>query len=182
MTKQLWAFLATLFIVLVVALPCHSQIDSEKVDALAHAIGKAEGFGVKGAVPTRYHNPGDIRTFKKGVRYPGQIGVNRQGYVIFKNDAAGFAALRSNLTKMAAGESKYYGRNMTIKSVAKLYATKWRTWSKNVSHNLGVEPSTTLKAYFTPEEPVAPQIGFVATNLDPAILNTPTTLPILQQE
>lgn len=178
--KNLRAFLALAVFVILPLFASGQTVDSEKVDTFAHAIAKAEGFGVKGAVPTRYHNPGDIRTFKKGARYPGQVGVNKHGYVIFKNDEAGFAALRENLRRMASGESKYYGTNMTVTKVAKLYATGWRTWSKNVSKNLGVPPQTTLKAYFTPEEPVAPAITFDA-KLDSAIFNMPTTLPILVQ-
>jgi hypothetical protein len=143
-----------------------SAFAQDRVDMLAHAIAKAEGFGVKGAVPTRYHNPGDIRTFKVGVHYAGQIGVNKQGYVIFKNDAAGFAALRANLRKMAAGESQYYGREMTIVSVAKLYATKWRTWSKNVAKNLGVSPTTTLREYFMQDDDVQPPVVQIEASLD----------------
>ena len=179
--KNLRAFLLLAVFVILPLFASGQTVDSEKVDAFAHAIAKAEGFGVKGAVPTRYHNPGDIRTFKKGARYPGQVGVNKHGYVIFKNDEAGFAALRENLRRMGSGESKYYGTSMTISKVAKLYATKWRVWAKNVSHNLGVEPSTTLRAYFKPTDVPAPAVTFDA-KLDPAIFNMPTTLPILAQE
>jgi hypothetical protein len=77
-------------------------VDSDKVHSLAVAIAKAEGFGVKGTVPTRYHNPGDIRS-RSLHAYKGQVGLNRCGYVIFKNDKAGFAALETNLMLMASG-------------------------------------------------------------------------------
>ena len=132
-------------------------VDTDKVHSLAVAIAKAEGFGVKGTVPTRYHNPGDIRS-RSLHAYKGQIGLNRCGYVIFKNDKAGFAALETNLLLMASGQSKFYGPNMTIIKIAKTYATGWRLWSKNVCKTLGVPPTTTLRAYFAPEEIVAPTV------------------------
>jgi|HubBroStandDraft_1064217.scaffolds.fasta_scaffold133585_3 hypothetical protein len=138
-------------------------IDSQKVHTLALAVAKAEGFGVKGTVPTRYHNPGDIRSTSLHA-YKGQVGLNRCGYVIFKNDKAGFAALESNLILMASGQSKHYGPNMTITKVAKTYATGWKLWAKNVSKTLGVSPTTTLAAYFAPEEIVAPVIEFESQN------------------
>ena len=128
-------------------------ISGEKVQQFADAIAKAEGFHRPGTIPTRYHNPGDIRAHK-GVHYPGQVGLNKHGYMIFKDDAAGFAALKVLLVKMASGQSKHYGANMTIVSVAKVYAVGWRTWSKNVSKNLGVPSSMTLRAYFQEEAPV----------------------------
>jgi len=154
-------------------------VDSEKVHSLAVAIAKAEGFGVKGAVPTRYHNPGDIRS-RSMHAYAGQIGLNRHGYVIFKNDKAGFAALEANLLLMATGQSKHYGPNMTIIKIAKLYATGWRLWAKNVAKNLDVPPTTTLRAYFAPEEPVAPAITMQTS----AMIELPTAgivLPILAE-
>jgi hypothetical protein len=143
-----------------------TQPNNDRVEALAQAIAKAEGFGVKGTIPTRYHNPGDIRT-RKGIHYPGQVGINKHGYVIFKNDAAGFAALKNLLLKMALGQSRFYDTDMTILKVAKVYATGWRTWSKNVSKNLGVPANTTLKSYFfAPMDP--PTIDF---SLNPNVLS-----------
>lgn len=113
-----------------------------RTQALASAIAKAEGFGIKNAVPTRTHNPGDIRA-SKSAHYPGQIGLNSQHYVIFKNDAAGWAVLNQQLEKIAQRESKYYSPEMTLLQLSKKYATS-PTWIKNVSKNLGVTPTTTL--------------------------------------
>lgn len=154
-------------------------VDSDKVHSLAVAIAKAEGFGVKGTVPTRYHNPGDIRS-RSMHAYKGQVGLNHQGYVIFKNDKAGFAALETNLMLMASGESKFYGPNMTIAKVAKVYATGWRLWSKNVCKTLGVPSNTTLRAYFAPEEIAAPTVPMTS-----AMLELPTmgiVLPVLAEK
>lgn len=144
MTKTLFALLISLCLTVVV----HGQsLDEQKLDAFAHAVALTEGFGTPHTVPTRYHNPGDIRAHK-GVHYPGQVGLNRHGYVIFKDDAAGFAALKDQLRTTLEGQSKHYNVDMTITQVAKLYATKWRVWAKNVSKHLDVPPSTTLRAYF----------------------------------
>jgi hypothetical protein len=126
-------------------------INEQKLDAFAQAIAHAEGFGVKHTIPTRYHNPGDIRA-RRGVHYPGQVGLNKHGYVIFKDDGAGFSALKTLLRRMASGQSRFYGTNMTITKVAKRYATGWRLWAKNVSKQLNVPPSTTLRSYFAEEE------------------------------
>lgn len=157
MTKTL----AAVLIFLGLSVFAHGQIsvDEQKLDAFAHAIARAEGFGVKGTIPTRYHNPGDIRA-RRGVHYSGQVGLNKHGYVIFRNDAMGFAALKSLLIKMATGESKFYGQDMTIARVAKIYATSWRTWSKNVAHNLGVPATITLMEFFQPEEILPPIVAF----------------------
>jgi hypothetical protein len=113
-----------------------------RVQELAHAIARTEGFGRVGTIPTRYHNPGDIRAHR-GTHFPGQVGLNKRGYVIFKNDAAGWAALYHQIEKVIAGESIHYTVNMTLKQFSRKYATS-PLWVKNVSRFLQVTPSTTL--------------------------------------
>ncbi len=110
--------------------------------ALARAIAKAEGFYTKGTKPQRFHNPGDIRA-SKGVHYPGQRGIDRQGYVIFKNDRAGFDALESLIDRIIAGDSKFYTVNSTLRDLSRKYATS-PTWIRNVSKALRCEPNTPL--------------------------------------
>jgi hypothetical protein len=147
MTKTLFALLISLCLTVV----AHGQVsamDEHKLDAFAHAIAHAEGFGVRNTIPTRYHNPGDIRSRRGGRHYAGQVGLNRHGYVIFKNDAAGFAALKDQLRLMVSGQSKHYGADMTLERVARIYATGWKRWAKNVAKQLGVSPSVTLVEYF----------------------------------
>lgn len=117
-------------------------LEPTPVQTLAVAIAKAEGFGTKNSVPTRTHNPGDIRALP-GAHFPGQVGLNHHGYVIFKNDAAGWAALRHQLEKIVNRESAHYTPEMTLRQLSRKYATS-PTWIKNVSKNLGVTPSTTL--------------------------------------
>ncbi len=113
-----------------------------RVHDLATAIAKAEGFGIRGALPTRLHNPGDLKA-DRGYRFPGQVGVGKGGHARFRNDAAGWAALEHQIEKIMEGSSRY-NVNMSLQQISKKYAGNWRIWSKNVAHNLGVTPSTTL--------------------------------------
>jgi hypothetical protein len=181
--KNIRAFLVLAVLTLIPIFARAQVVDSKKVIAMSQAVAQAEGFGVPHTVPTRYHNPGNIRSTRNGHHYAGQIGLNRCGYVIFKKDSYGWQALREQLTLMALGQSAYYKTNMTITQVAKRYATSWRVWAKNVSGQLGVLPTTTLRAYFTPEEPVAPSIGSIEiTQVDlRGILNGTISLPILAE-
>jgi len=113
------------------------------VERFAHAIAKAEGYGMKHVIPTRYHNPGDLKAVK-GFTYPGQIGIGKGRHVIFANDTAGWNALYHQISKMISGESRHYSPSMTINQIARFYAGDWRRWARNVSHNLGVPSTTTL--------------------------------------
>lgn len=136
---------------------CQGTVDQDRVDQLAKAIAKAEGFGPKRNLPTRYHNPGDLKT-TRAFRWDGQKGIGKGGHVIFKSDAEGWTALKQQILKAASGRSKAYNPRMTFQQIGKKYAGNWRTWSKNVAKNLGVPPTTTLRAYLAPVEPVAPTV------------------------
>jgi hypothetical protein len=147
------AKLLLLLMLVLTGIASAQDVDKQKVANFATAVAKAEGFGVPHAIPTRYHNPGNIRSTRTGHHYAGQVGLNRCGYVIFKSDAYGWKALQEQLELMASGQSAHYDTNMTIVSVAKMYATGWRVWSKNVAKRLGVPPTTTLAEYFAAEAP-----------------------------
>jgi hypothetical protein len=110
-------------------------VDQQKLDSFAAAVAQAEGFGVKHALPTRNHNPGDLKRVDH--------------YIHFRNDAEGWAALRTQVAKLAAGQSKHYRLSMTINQVSKIYAGDYR-WGKIVAKALGVSPATTLAEYFAP--------------------------------
>lgn len=141
-----------LFAFLLFCLPLSAQIvpgyNTAQVDKLAQAIAKAEGYGPPKAKPTRLNNPGDIRA-PRGVHYPGQLRIERQGYVVFKTPAAGRVALQEQIVKIIRGESNHYTLNTTINQMARRYATNWRPWAKNVSKQLGVPGSTTLGEILT---------------------------------
>jgi hypothetical protein len=124
---------------------CNAQ---DKVEQFAHAIARIEGFYQHGTIPNRYHNPGDLKVMARGEKYPGQVGIGKAEHVIFRNDAAGYAALYHQIDKILSGESKFYTQEMTLLQVGKFYAKNSRLWAKNLAHNLGVSPSTTLEEYF----------------------------------
>jgi len=126
-------------VLLTASVVAHALTPTQK---LAHAIAKAEGFGARNAKPTRLHNPGDIRALR-GNAYSGQIGVDRQGYAIFKTDRAGWAALEGQIEKIIAGTSHLYNVNMTLARIGRGYAAS-STWVKSVANNLGVAADTSL--------------------------------------
>ena len=164
MTKTL----AVLLISLGSALFAHGQVsavDEQKVDAFAHAIARAEGFGLRGAIPTRYHNPGDMKSRPGFTKLPGQKSIGKGGHIVFKNDAAGWAALKDQIAKMLDGRSRHFNPNMSIKQVAKHYAANWHPWVKIVTKELGVSPDTTLATYFKSEEIKPPVIVFAQTQI-----------------
>jgi|ERR1035437_412035 hypothetical protein len=128
-----------ILLALLLTTTCFAQ---NRVQTLAKAIAKAEGFGRKNTIPTRYKNPGDLKVVR-GYRYPGQTGVGKGGHVIFRNEASGQAALEHQIEKIIEGTSRYTV-NMSLKDISKKYAGNWRVWSRNVAHNLGVDPEAYL--------------------------------------
>ena len=129
-----------LFVLTFAAVHLWAQTPTQK---FAAAIAKAEGYYTKGKIPQRCANPGDLKAVR-GWKYPGQIGICKGGHVRFKNATYGWLALCAQLDKIAARESKAYTPEMTLAQAGRKYAGDWRTWSKNVAHNLGVTPSTPL--------------------------------------
>src|SRR5260370_1046764 len=132
---------------------CHAQLG--KVSQLATAIARSEGFYVKGSVPNRYHNPGDITTSKSHV-YPGQVGVSKRGYAIFKNDAWGWAALEKQIQRVIDGTSTKYTQEMTFARIARIYAQDPR-WGKRVCRILKIDTQMTFAEYFN----LPPRVKYV---------------------
>jgi hypothetical protein len=129
--------------------------DTDKINDLATAISHAEGFGRRQTIPSRYHNPGDLKAFSSSTQLAGQVRIGKAGHIVFKDDEAGKAALREYIVRMVDGRSSHYHPNMTFNQVAHVYAENWRPWVQAVSRELGVPPNTTLRAYFhTDDVPV----------------------------
>lgn len=105
---------------------------SARVDQLANAIARSEGFYAKGSKPARMHNPGDLKT--------------DGNYRRFRTDKDGFAALTGQIERIIQGRSKAYVLDMTIRQMARKYASS-PTWPKNVAKILGVDERTTLRAW-----------------------------------
>jgi hypothetical protein len=119
---------------------------ASKVQDFAHAIAKAEGFYTRGTIPNRYSNPGDLKA-RAGEKYPGQKGIGKGGHVIFRNDAAGWAALTHQIEEAVSGDSQFYNPSMTFRQVAKKYAGNYRVWLKNVTGVLGVDADMSIYDY-----------------------------------
>ena len=144
---QMW--IKNALVVLLLLTAAVGQSDREKkIHAFAHAIALTEGWGTPGTIPSRYHNAGDLKIMARGEKYPGQVGVGKANHVIFRNDAAGYAALYRQIDKMLTGESKFYTQEMTLRQVGKFYAQNSKRWATNMAKYLGVPPSTTLEEYF----------------------------------
>ncbi len=116
------------------------------VHDFAKAIARTEGFYLKGTIPNRLHNPGDIRTTLAHA-YPGQTRVYK-GYAVFRNDAAGWAALENQIQRVIDGTSTKYTADMTMLQIAKVYAENYRYWGKTVCKILRVDPRLTFQEYF----------------------------------
>lgn len=110
------------------------------------AIAKAEGFFLRGSIPNRDHNPGDIKALHS-YTFPGQVGIDKHGHVIFRNDNKGWAALQNQVRKMCV-ESGHYSPQMTIQQVGRHYAKDWKHWSINVARNMKCDPRMTLAELF----------------------------------
>ncbi len=119
--------------------------DCNQYRRFSWAVAKQEGFFIKGSIPNRDHNPGDLKS--DTFRFPGQVGVDKHGHAIFKNDYWGWAALEHQVKKMCAGGGRY-SPDMTLSQVGKGYAKDWRRWSVNVAKNLKCTPQTTLSTLF----------------------------------
>lgn len=125
---------------------CAAQVDPHVYD-LAHAIAKAEGFGVSGALPTRNRNPGDIRAHSAH-DYPGQVGIDKKRYAIFRNDLSGWTALYHQLEKVFNGDSRFYGPSTTFAQFSKRYAEDTKHWLKNVCGALNIDADMTLGEFY----------------------------------
>jgi len=145
-------------------------LDKQKLNSLATAVAHAEGFGVRHAIPTRYHNPGDLKSAAIYEPLPGQKMLGKGGHIVFQNDAAGWAALKDYLSKMVDGRSRRFKPDMTLAQVSRVYAGNWRPWLNIVTSELNVQPGTKLRElllYCEPEPPLITVVQSPVPNLLP---------------
>jgi hypothetical protein len=124
-------------------------------------VAHAEGFGVRHAIPTKYHNPGDLKSARIYRPLPGQKTLGKGGHIVFESDAAGWAALRDYLSKMVDGRSRRFNPDMTLAQVSRVYADNWRPWLKMVTRELNVPANAKLRELLlcvVPEPPQPPQV------------------------
>jgi hypothetical protein len=101
---------------------------SQQIRQFARAIASAEGFGVTNAVPTRAHNPGDLKV-------PGWTGptTGAEDISIFADDAEGWERLHHQLQLIVDGRSHVYTLDMTIAEMGDRWtATAQPEWTANV--------------------------------------------------
>jgi hypothetical protein len=131
-------------------------LDAQKLDSFAAAVAHAEGFGVRHAIPTRYHNPGDLKSARIYHPLPGQKTLGKGGHIVFKSDAAGWAALKDYLSKMVDGRSRRFNPDMTLAQASRVYAGNWRPWLGMVTKELSVPASVRLRELLYTPEPLLP--------------------------
>ena len=124
-----------------------AQIDPVKLDRLCHAIAKAEGFYIKGTIPNRYANPGDLKSRPGITPLEGQRKIGKGGHIVFVNDEAGWSALRAYLTAIAEGRRNHYVAHTTLAQLSRVYAQRWQPWLRITTKELGVPGSTRLEEY-----------------------------------
>lgn len=98
------------------------------VRVLAEAIAYAEGFGLPGAVPTRAHNPGDLKI-------PGWTGAKTgvEGISVFESDYDGWMHLYQQLERIRTGNSSVYTTEMSFQDMADKWTdTAQAPWAQNV--------------------------------------------------
>ncbi len=120
-----------------------------RINDLATAIARAEGFYAPGSIPQRAHNPGNLKS--PTWTFPGEIEGETLGTGIakFQSDDAGWNALKRQLMLIVAGESNVYNLRMTLRQMGDAWtgnAVEGLAWSNNVGLAYGVGPSTTLGA------------------------------------
>jgi hypothetical protein len=119
-----------------------------KIQQLANAIAFAEGFGKLGAVPTDFHNPGDLGPGDVGTAYP-SVFKGGSNVSQLPDDATGWAALTGKLSAIFNGRSSVYSPTMTIEEMGQKYAGDSKSWSSNVAKYLGISPKTTLAEWWS---------------------------------
>ena len=123
----------------------HAAVPSPRVVQFAHAIAQAEGYNLRGSIPQRCNNPGDL----KGTKFAGQVGVCKGGHARFRTENAGWTALYRQIEKIQDGTSTKYTNRATFRQVAKTYAQNYRPWLKIVTKTLQVREDDDVGAFLS---------------------------------
>ncbi len=130
-------------------------IYSKQITDLARGIAHAEGFGVPNTVPTRAHNPGDIK-----VPYWTGPTTGTEGITVFESDDEGWKYLYDQLLRIQIGHSHVYNLKMTFKQFSEHWTdTQETSWINNVIYKLQslgyqVTTETTLGDYFASDNSI----------------------------
>ncbi len=114
-----------------------------RVEKIARAIAKQEGFFKAGSMAARNHNPGNMTADLLG------IGIGHEGpFVIFASDVDGWNNLYEEVILMVtpgpSGSGRYEPTDTILQVAMKYTATQQPEWAANVAAFLGVTPATRL--------------------------------------
>lgn len=117
------------------------QPGTDPLSQLATAVGKMEGYGIPGAIPTRDNNPGDLTKVGGGFLQFGDVGQ-------------GWAALKSWLTRHVTANPNwdfydlfnFYLRGSTTAPPADAQGDS-NNYAEFVAGQLGVNPSTPVSSF-----------------------------------
>lgn len=116
----------------------------DKIWDIARAIAIAEGADQPGSNPDRLNNPGDI---SDGASTYGSEAHSGSNVTTFPDKETGWSWLYRKLENVANGKSHVFSTSMTWTEFAQKYAGNWQNWVKNVTRELGVDPSSTFGDY-----------------------------------
>ncbi len=117
---------------------------------LAKAIAHAEGFGTPNSVPTRAHNPGDLKI-------PNWTGATTgiEGITVFQDDEIGWNALYKQLLMIKNNKSHFYNLSETFSQFAMHWTdTQSGYWLENMLAKLQelghkITKDSTLEEFFS---------------------------------
>lgn len=125
------------------------MILSAAIQLMSEGIALAEGFFVPGSLAAVNHNPGNMTLDLIGKK----IGMNK-GFVVYANDADGWANLRKQVEKILTDASGIYTSQMTLREIGQKYAStsppdEQLAWAINVASKLGIDIDTPVSTLIT---------------------------------
>jgi len=123
----------------------------DKAATLAHAIAKAEGFGVPGALPTRINNPGDMELGDRGwgTEAAKTIYPKADWNADFSDKTDGCSALRRECFAILTGASHSFDLSYSFAQLAQEWTGNDHEgdWCNTVTQALALSSETTLQEY-----------------------------------
>jgi hypothetical protein len=123
----------------------------QKANKLAMAIGKAEGFGVPNALPTRINNPGDLELGDRGwgTEAAKTIYAKADWNADFEDKTDGASAARRECFAILSGASHVYETSWSFLQLAQDWTggDNPAAWAQIVCTELGINPLVTLSQY-----------------------------------
>jgi hypothetical protein len=116
---------------------------SKFIPSWAYAIAKAEGFFIKGSIPARLNNPGDLELGDIG------FGALPSGITMYPTFEQGAEALYHELDLILTGNSHEYSIFMNFSQMAVIWTGNDNPigWADTVAKSLNVFPDTTIQSW-----------------------------------